>query len=213
MDPARDQVVSRAFRSTSGQEGGLYFDEVQTVEELSGNLVGPVAQKQVALHVGSPQVEIAVFEACFFSNIERVVRQKGRGLGDIEDADRVAVDLDGPRFDSGVDHALRPGLHDPLHRQNRFVAQALGLVVGSGIVLRIEDYLSNAVSVPQVYEDDPAVVAPARRPTHEGNICADLGLVQGTAVVAALPVAQRFDMSGYEAVLNAEGWVEVSKEL
>ena len=50
----------------------------------------------------------------------------------------------------------------------------MGLLVGIGLGLGVEDDLHDAFAVAQVDEDDPAVVAAAMHPAHQDNFLACL---------------------------------------
>ena len=77
------------------------------------------------------------------------------------------LDLAGGQL--GVFHSLRAFAHRSLQGQDVFAADAMGLPVGIGMGLRVEDDLNDAFAVAQIDEDDPAVVAAAMHPAHQDH--------------------------------------------
>ena len=61
---------------------------------------------------------------------------------------------------------------------------------------RAEHHLREAVAIAQVHEDEAAVVAAILHPAHEAHGLTVVGNGQVVAVMGALPVTQRFDVSG-----------------
>ena len=61
---------------------------------------------------------------------------------------------------------------------------------------RAEHHLGKAVAIPQIHKNQTAVVAAVLHPAHQANLMAVVGQAEGAAVVAALPVAERFDIAG-----------------
>ena len=83
-----------------------------------------------------------------------------------------------------VDRALRPLAHLPAHREHVFSPKALGL--GKRVrIAGVENHLQQPLAIPQVDENDAAVIAPPMHPAGDGDLLADMGAAHQTAVVAA----------------------------
>ena len=61
---------------------------------------------------------------------------------------------------------------------------------------RAENDLRETFPIPQVHKNQAAVIAAVLYPAHEADLAAVVGQREGTAVMAALPVAQRTDIAG-----------------
>ncbi len=172
----RDQEVARALRRRPGQGRRLDLVEVVRVQHLTGDLVRPAAQAQRLRRAGAAQVEVAVLQADVVGRGDRVVdrQRQRRGLG--EHGQLAGDDLDRAGGQLRVLVAVRAGadLADDLHAE--LVAQRVR-------VLLAEDHLHHAGAVPQVDEDDTAVVAPAGHPACQRHRRAGVGGTQTAGVV------------------------------
>src|SRR5205823_14991720 len=60
--PRRHEVVARTLRGRLGQDRGLDLEKLQIGQRATGPLQQPVAQHEVALHLGTAQIQLAVLE-------------------------------------------------------------------------------------------------------------------------------------------------------
>ncbi|MBA7600380.1 hypothetical protein ES703_07430 [subsurface metagenome] len=77
MNSAGHQIVPRPFRGTLDQDRGLDLDKAPLIQEIAHELDHPMAQKDVLLHPGAAQIEIAVAEAKVFVHINILIDIKG----------------------------------------------------------------------------------------------------------------------------------------
>ena len=139
-------------------------------------------QPQVALHVFASQVQITVAKPQFFTGV--LVMMKGRRSCLVEHLQLRGLKLHFPGGQIRVDRTLRPRPHAPVHRKHVFAAQPFGF--GKGIrIPGIEYHLQQPLPVPQVHEDDAAVIPAPMHPAGDGDFLSDVGAVHLTAVVAA----------------------------
>ena len=168
LHPAGHQVIPGPLRRALGEDGGLHLDEALAVEKLAGHLGGPVPEEDVLHDAGAPEVQVAVFQPQGLGDVHLVVFQlEGRGLGGVQNAQLFHQDLDLPGGQIRVDHLRRPEVHQAPHRDDVLIPEHPGLDVGIGIDLRVEDHLGQPLPVPEVHEDEAAVVPPTLHPAHE----------------------------------------------
>src|SRR5207245_11646860 len=60
--PRRHEVVARTLRGRLGQDRGLDLEKLQIGQRTAGPLQQPVAQHEVALHLGTAQIQLTVLE-------------------------------------------------------------------------------------------------------------------------------------------------------
>jgi len=173
MGAAGHQVVTGTFRRCLGEHGGLHVQEAVGVQELTQQPGDVGAELHVGQHLRAAQVEVAVAQAQLFRNIV-VVQYEGRGLGGIEDFQLLAQHLDLAGWNLGIHGTLGATAHPPLHTQHVFAAHPLGGLEHFGQI-GVVDHLDDAGPVPQVDEDDAAVVAAAVHPAAEFNGLVDFG--------------------------------------
>jgi hypothetical protein len=85
-----------------------------------------------------------------------------------------------------VHHLRRPGIDHAPDRNDVLVPEHAGLDVSVRILFGVEDHLGQAVPVPQVHEDEAAVVPAALHPAHEHHFHPGVGEPQDPAGMAAL---------------------------
>src|SRR5580698_6307751 len=78
MNTARHQKIARAFWRGLGQDRGFDFKEALFTERLANRKRNVMAQSEVALHLRSPQVDVAIFQSDFLV-LNRFVRGRKRG--------------------------------------------------------------------------------------------------------------------------------------
>ena len=110
----------------------------------------------------------------------------------IQDLDVVREDLDLAADQTGVDRAFRPRADAPGNADDVFVAQLLGGSKCLGAV-RITYHLNQALAVPQVDEDDAAVVATPVHPAADSDGLAKSFAVDEAAIIGAFQCSLRKD--------------------
>ncbi len=191
LHPAGHQVVPGPLRRALGEDGRLDLDKALAVQELPGHLGGPVPEEDILHDAGASQVQVAVLQPQGLGDVHLVVFElEGRGLGAVQQAQFRHHDLDLAGGQVRVDHLRRPGIHHPPDGQDEFIPQHPGLDVGIGVDLGVKDHLGEAVPVPEVHEDEAAVVPAALHPTHEHHFPAGVRQTQLPAGVAPFQAFQ-----------------------
>ncbi len=86
MGAARHQVVARALGRGAGKDGRLDVQEALAVEKIAHRRSDARAQHQPLLHLGAPQVHVAVLQAHVLADVG-VLGELGRGGGAIATAE------------------------------------------------------------------------------------------------------------------------------
>jgi len=158
------------------------------------------------LHPGSPQIQVTISEAGFLAEVLGVVQLKGDRPGRIENANFIAVYLNGSRRQARVRHAFRAAFYGASHGDNELTAQRIGSAVRYDIVLWVEYDLGQTVSISQIHEDNTAMVTASGNPAHECDGLAEIIVRQRAAVVGSLPIAQNVDGKGCSSVCRTVSW-------
>ena len=190
VDAAGHQIVAGPFRGRTGQERGFDVEKPVFVQILAHAGRGPVAPDQVLLQAGAAQIDVAVLEAHVFRHVHRLFDQKGRGLGPVEDQQRVGKDLDLAGGQARIGHPFQARCHHAAHRDDVLVAQDMGLLMHRRVVLRVEDHLGHPLPVAQIDEDHPAVIAPPVHPAHQHHLAVLVAQAQSLKMVGSPPVSQ-----------------------
>ena len=94
LDASGHQIVARAFGGGLAQNGRFHLDKALLVHEIAQELDHLVPEEQHALHAGTAQVQVAVFQAQAFLLLGIVLNiNRGRFAG-VEDDGGLRHDLD-----------------------------------------------------------------------------------------------------------------------
>ena len=180
LQARRDDEVARALGRRLPEHRRLDVDEALALHLLADDPDELRAHADVALHVLAAQVEPAVLHAQRLVDVlllelerQRRRRRQDRQLGHLH--------LDLARRHLRV-HRLGRAPHDCAARlQDELVADGVRDLRRVGRVLGVEHELRDARLVAEVDEDEPAVIAAARRPAGERHLAA---LVLGPRLAA-----------------------------
>ncbi|RMO71602.1 hypothetical protein ALQ35_05713 [Pseudomonas fluorescens] len=181
---ARHQVVTRAFRGGPGQDRRFDVEEAVLVEEATDAGGHARTQTQLLGHFRATQVEEAVAQARFFANVGILVEWERRGFRLVQ------------HFELVTQHFNCAGRHVGVHGTGRTQANLAGDLhnvlaahtVGGGEAfgaVRIEHHLGQTITITDIEENHPAVVAATVNPSAKGDFLTIQGLVQLAAIVAA----------------------------
>ena len=185
INPARHEIIPRPFRRGARQHRRFDFEKAAVAEEAPRSLRRRVPHDEVGSDFGPPQVKIAVLQADVVRNLAVLVEREGRGFARVKDAQLADHDLNRPGLQLRVLHVAGPRLNLAAHRQNPLRAQLVRLGVRFGVDFRVEDNLGDAPAVAEVDEDNPAVVAAAKNPTHENDLLIQVIEAESVAVMCA----------------------------
>ena len=166
---ARHEEIASAFRSRAGQDRGLDLEEALSVQEAAHRGGQTVAQFDRALHRLAAQVEVAVAQPRLLPGFraEAFDRERRRiGFGQHLGFSHVNLELTGREL--GVDGLRFPGHDLAGDRDHVLRTQPVAEVEGAPGFIGVEYELDEPGPVPQVDEDQtaviPAPVNPARDP-------------------------------------------------
>ena len=186
-EPARDEEVAGTFGRRLHEIGRLDLDEPGALVRGMDRVHEPAPEDEAARDRLAAQVEVAVLEP------ERLV-DLGVGIVDVErrrlrlvedlDAGRLDLDLAGRELRVlGARQALRDGPDDGHHELGPHEAARL---VGGRCIGPVDDHLGDPVPVPEVEEDQAALVAPAVHPAGQSDLAPGVGRAQLAARVRAV---------------------------
>src|SRR6185503_1656850 len=94
MEPARDDVVARAFGRRPYQHRRLDLEESLIGEILTHAPRHLVTEDEARLERLAPQVEIAIAEAKVLGGGRGLIQRKRRRLARVQDRERIRLELD-----------------------------------------------------------------------------------------------------------------------
>jgi hypothetical protein len=198
LEARRHDEVAGALGGGLDQVGRLDLDEAVGVVGLADGLHQPAPQEQAAGHRLAPDVEVAVSEAeALVDRRIGVVDVERRRLGVVEDPDLARLELDLARLELRVLGAGLAARDDALDRDDELRADLRGDLVGVGRIGRVDHDLGDPVAVPQVDEDELAVVPPPVDPPRQHRIRAVVVRAELPAGVGAVRRGERGGFGGH----------------
>ena len=186
VDAARYEVVTSAFGRALAQFRRFDIDEAVAVQEGTHGMLYFMAHDEVVLHFRTAKVEVAVFQADLFVDVDVVFNVERRRLRRIEDAQFFAADFDRAGLHLGVDRVGVTHADDAADDENVFRADLFCLIERSLFVVRGSDDLYDARAVAEVDENQSAVVAAAFNPAGQDDFFALIRFAYFSAVVGAV---------------------------
>ena len=172
VEAAGHEEVARAAGRAADHDRRLDVDEAVLVEVAADALDHPMAEDQVALHLGAAQVNVPVLQPRLGGHVGGINLERRR-LGLVEDVHVGRVDFDGAGGEFRVLHARRARDDLASDGDDELVPQRRRALVQGG-VRRAEDDLRDAVAVAEVGEEQPAVVAHRRDPAAKHDLFAGM---------------------------------------
>ncbi len=154
-----------------------------------------MAQDQVALHVRTPQVDVAVSQPDVLADREILLHQERRRARRVQDVDLLRRDFDLARRQLGVDRIVVTANYGTFNRDDEFATQQPGAGVDVGPLL-VEHYLGHARAVPQVDEDQAAQIPPPMDPTHQNDALANIARTQIAAAMGSFEATEEIQRDG-----------------
>src|SRR6516225_7249791 len=161
------QIVARALGSRSSHEGRFNLKEALRVEEFTRHKSYLRPQNQVPLHVGPPQIHVAILQADVFAHIHLLFHGEGRSTRFVEDPDSGGHHFDGARGQVRIDRRWPPRRDPAFHRNDVLRPHLFGAPVNPRAYILVKHHLGDAVAVTQIHENDAAMVPAAVHPAHE----------------------------------------------
>ncbi len=168
MQPRRHQEVPRAFWRTGGQDRRLKFRKSLIHHATADRPDDRVAQQDVAVHFFTAQIQEAVLQAYFFWITRILINRHRQGRSSRLNSAVCNADFNSTGRQIGIDGFFGALQHLAGHGNHRFRAQPLDLLQqGRG---HIHHTLGQAVIVPQINEQQIAMVALAMNPAGKTNL-------------------------------------------
>ena len=170
------------------------------MEVVAHGPAGEVAEPEAPQDRRAPQVEIPVFEAQGLVDLRVVLEREGQRPAVVQDAQLGRLDLDRAGGQARVLGAGRARRHRSPHRHHVLSTHRLGPAVGGRSLRRVEHALGETLAIPDVDEDQPAVVAAPEGPSHQGDDLSDVLGPKDAAAMRALPAPEglRPDVTGVD---------------
>ena len=140
------------------------------VEERTHSVLYLVAHDQVVLHFRTAQVQVAVFEADLFVDVDVVFDVERRCLRGIQDAQFFAAYFDRTGFHLVVDRISVTHADDTTDDENIFRTDLFCFFKGFFFIIRRSDDLDDTGAVAEIDEDQSAVVAAAFNPATKNDL-------------------------------------------
>ena len=186
VDAARYEVVAGAFRRALAQFRRFNIDEAVFVQERAHSVFYFMAHDEVVLHFRTAQVEIPVFQADLFIDVDVVFNVERRRLGRVENTQLFAADFNRAGLHLRVYRILIAHAHDAADSQNVFRTDLFGLFKGNFFVIRRGYDLYNARTVAEIDENQSAVVAAAFHPAAQNYFFAIVRFADFSAILRAV---------------------------
>ena len=182
-DPARHEIIARAFRRALRHHRRLDIGEAGLVEIHADRLHDFMALAQADLHALAAQIEIPVRHAEVFGDLRGglIVQRERRRFALVQNPDEVGTDFNVARRELRVGHVRRAGLDHAFDLDDVLAVRALREVPRLLRIARVENHLRHAVAVAQVDENHAAVVAYGLHPAAEADLRPDVFLPQLSA--------------------------------
>ena len=191
-EAARHEKVPRPLRGRAREHGRLDLDEALAVEVVARRAADLIPQQEVPQHRRPAEIQVPVLEPQGLGRLLGLVEREGQGLRLVQDAQTPGRHLDLARGEVGVHGARRPPLDRPLHRQDELHPDPSRDLVGRGVDGGVEHELRHPVAVPEVHEDEAAVIAAPGRPPHQGDRPAGVAGAQCAARMRAAHPSEGF---------------------
>ena len=169
MGAARHQIIPRAFGRGLGQDRGFDIQETAFIEKAAQHARGLGAHHQAPLHGRPAEIQITITQADFLAELGVVLDLERQRLGTIQDFQALAIDLHLSGGQVGIFRPRRTASYPSLDLEDEFAAHPFRI----GEILRlvgIENDLDQALTITQIDEDDPAMVAAAMHPAADLHI-------------------------------------------
>ncbi len=191
MGAARHQIVTSTFGRRATEDRRFDIKETVLVEVATDAGSDARAQLQLLGHLRATQVDEAVAQASFFTDIAVLVERERRSLRIVEHFQLITQHLDGAGSDVRVHRTGRTQAHLAGHLDHVLAAHAVCRGEGLGTI-RIEDHLGQTLTIANVEEDHPAMVTTAVYPAAKSDFLTVQAFVQLAAIVTAHHGGVRF---------------------
>jgi hypothetical protein len=170
----RHQVVARSFRRRLGENRRLHVQKALLVEIRAHGMSDVVAQDHVALQLGAAQVEVAVLEPRFLGDVDPAVDRERQRFAARQDDGALGADFDLAGRQIGIHRRGVARQDRALHLDDPFGAHRVENLLGRRVIVRLRHHLRHAAAIPQVEEQNAAVIAALLHPGLQENSRTDV---------------------------------------
>ena len=181
---AGHQIVPGPFRRALAQHGGLDFQKTIVVHIVPHQLGHFVTQDQIGLHLRTAQVQIAVFQAQILIGVDAVLNIKRRCLGAVQYIQCMGHHFNFTGSNVGIHSLCIPFPYLAENLDHIFAANGFRIFEAFPRI-RIDDYLADTGTVPQVNKNQSAMVAAFGYPAAQSHLFAGIRFRQGSAMMIA----------------------------
>ena len=133
LHAAGHQVIARAFGRGARHEGRFDFEKALRIEELAHREGDLRAQNDVALHVRTAQVHVAILQAHVFADVDRLFHGERRSARLVQNPDFRSHHFHLAGGQVGIDGGRAAPGNRAFHRDHVFGADLFGAVVDGGV--------------------------------------------------------------------------------
>ena len=179
---ARNEIVARAFGRALAKNRRFDFEEPVLVEIIAQRLRNAVAKRENALHLRTPKVDIAVFQAHLFGRNFRRRREERDRLGPVQNDELRRFDFNFARRHIAINESFGPREHFAFDLNDVFVMERLDELKELWIAVGdVKDRLRLAVTVANIDKENAAMIARGIDPSAQRNRFSDVRRAQFAA--------------------------------
>ena len=164
----RNHEITCTFWGRSHQDGCFHLNKALFIEVFTDLNSHLVAQFKVLAHCTATQVEITILHPNVISTVRIVLDGKGRSQCSIEHVQFADNNLNFTRRQIRI--LTETFIDRSFNLNDKFSSQAIGLFTQRGIYLFIEDQLSQAIAVAQVYEGHASHLTATLHPSGQRHL-------------------------------------------
>ncbi len=149
-----------------------------------------MAQNQVLGQLRTTHIQIAVFQADILVHVTMLIQHKRQRFGTVEQLALSNLNLHLTGLHVGINGTFGTGNHRAFNGKHELAAYPFCHLMGRRVDLRVKHHLCDPLPIPQVDEDQTAVITAAQGPPHQHHFTANILGRQLSTVVRTFPVSQ-----------------------
>ena len=183
MGAAGHQIITCTFRGGTGQNRRFHIQEAVLIQITAHTAGNARTQLQLGCHFRATQIDKAVAQTGFFTDIAVLVQRERRGFGLVQHFKLITQYFNGAGGHVGIARTLRTQTHLATDLHHIFTAYPIRQ--GKGLfAIRIEYHLRQTLAVTDIEKDNPAMITATVNPAAKGDFLIRQCFVQLAAIVA-----------------------------
>ena len=183
-----DEKIPGAFGGGFDKHGGFDLQEALAVEIIPCGFGDLMPHPQIPLQLGTPQIEVAVFQPGRLGRVAVLDDLEGRCLGTGQDPQLLHLDLDVTGGQFGIDRGTHP--YPASGGEDVFPPHTPGFLEHSGRRGLVKGELDDTGAVPQIHEDQLPKIPLPLHPAEDRRVLSCVIPPELPAIAGAL---QSFD--------------------